>query len=77
MIRCYISCSLSGVNCNPQIDLRLYMSNFILHCECGTDTTYESMFKTEWRDGMYLECRICKAKYYPFIHVDIKEIKHG
>lgn len=73
-MRCYIVCTLSGNGCNPQIDVRLDMSNFTLYCECGVDTTYGSMFKTEWKEGMCLECRKCGRKYYPSIHVDIKDI---
>jgi len=74
MVRCYISCTLDGIPV-PRVELDLMKSNFILHCECGINTTYRSMFKTKWEEGMYLECRTCKTKYYVSIHVDIKEIK--
>jgi hypothetical protein len=74
MVHCYISCSLEGNRCNPQIDVRLHMSDFTLHCECGIDTTYGSSFKTEWEEGTCLECRECGRKYYPRVHVDIVAI---
>jgi len=74
MVHCYISCTLDCLNYTPKIDLKLNMSDFTLHCDCGADTTYGSMFKTEWEDDMYLECRVCGTKYYPRVHVDIKNI---
>ena len=57
-----------------EVKLRSMKSDFTLYCQCGTITTYGSS-KIEWKEGMILECRICKAKYYPSIYVDIVRYK--
>jgi len=57
--------------------IRVYpmKSDFLLFCECGETTTYGSLFKTEWKDGMSLECRVCKNIYYPTIQIGIERKK--
>jgi hypothetical protein len=61
----------------PRIKLVLSKSNFILFCECGTETTYGSQFKFDWNREMMLECRKCGSKYLPRLVVEAVKFDPG